>query len=152
MTSAVTAPDTNTTGRSRSSVASSPDTSSSGIARTTRDSRQIDLVWRPQVDQGRATIQQERPGHRRCQQRLVDHARPYICPPAWRSRTNPRPALGRLAWSTHGLFTGDQWRALLTGGVQGPWITDAVLSRRRPAQAQIVPVAPLLAHVLGSRD
>ncbi|MGZ4305216.1 MAG: hypothetical protein ACXVSL_10160 [Solirubrobacteraceae bacterium] len=83
---------------------------------------------------------------------LVEHARPYICPPAWPSRTNPRPALGRFAWSTHGLFTEDQWRALLAGCVQATWITDAVLSRRRPARAQIVPVAPLLAHVLGSRD
>lgn len=52
--------------------------------------------------------------------------------------------------ATHGLFTGDRWRALLADGVQGIWITDTVLSRRRPAQAQIVPVAPLLAAVLGA--
>ena len=50
--------------------------------------------------------------------------------------------------ATHGLFTGDRWRALLADGVQEIWITDAVLSRRRPAQAQVVPLAPLLAHVL----
>jgi ribose-phosphate pyrophosphokinase len=54
--------------------------------------------------------------------------------------------------ATHGLFTGDRWRALLADGVQGIWMTDTVLSRRRPAHAQIVSVAPLLAPVLeGSR-
>ncbi|MGZ4187937.1 MAG: ribose-phosphate diphosphokinase, partial [Solirubrobacteraceae bacterium] len=50
--------------------------------------------------------------------------------------------------ATHGLFTGDRWRALLTAGVHGIWITDTVLSRRRPAQAHVAPVAPLLAPVL----
>ena len=55
--------------------------------------------------------------------------------------------------ATHGLFTGDYWRALLSEGVQQLWITDTVLSRRRPGQAQIVPVAALLAPVLaGSTD
>ncbi len=48
---------------------------------------------------------------------------------------------------THGLFTGEQWRALISAGVQ-IWITDTVLSRRRPARARVVPVAPLLAPVL----
>jgi ribose-phosphate pyrophosphokinase len=50
--------------------------------------------------------------------------------------------------ATHGLFTGDRWRALLAGGVQEIWITDAVLSRRRPPQAHVVATAPLLAAVL----
>jgi ribose-phosphate pyrophosphokinase len=53
--------------------------------------------------------------------------------------------------ATHGLFTGDRWRALLADGVQGIWITDTVLSRRRPAQVRVVPVAPLLAAVLEGR-
>ena len=34
--------------------------------------------------------------------------------------------------ATHGLFTGEQWRALFSEGVQEIWITDTVLSRRRP--------------------
>jgi ribose-phosphate pyrophosphokinase len=50
--------------------------------------------------------------------------------------------------ATHGLFTGERWRAVLSGGVREMWITDTVLSRRRPPQARIVPVAPLLAAVL----
>jgi len=50
--------------------------------------------------------------------------------------------------ATHGLFTGKRWRGLLSEGVQEVWITDTVLSRRRPRQAQIVSVAPLLAPVL----
>ena len=50
--------------------------------------------------------------------------------------------------ATHGLFTGERWRALFSEGVQEVWITDTVLSRRRPPQAHIVPVAPLLARVL----
>ena len=50
--------------------------------------------------------------------------------------------------ATHGLFTGERWRALLSEGVQQIWITDTVLSRRRPPEAQVVPVAPLLAPVL----
>jgi ribose-phosphate pyrophosphokinase len=54
---------------------------------------------------------------------------------------------------THGLFTGERWRALLAEGVREVWITDTVLSRRRPRQAHIVSVAPLLARVLeGSCD
>ena len=47
--------------------------------------------------------------------------------------------------ATHGLFTGERWRALLSEGVEEIWITDTVLSRRRPSEAHIVPVAPLLA-------
>jgi len=50
--------------------------------------------------------------------------------------------------ATHGLFTGDRWRALLADGVQEIWITDGVLSRRRPPQAHVVTIAPLLAAVL----
>jgi ribose-phosphate pyrophosphokinase len=50
--------------------------------------------------------------------------------------------------ATHGLFTGQGWRALLAEGVQEVWITDTVLSRRRPPQARVVSVAPLLAPVL----
>ena len=50
--------------------------------------------------------------------------------------------------ATHGLFTGEHWRALLSEGVARIWITDTVLSRRRPGQARVVPVAPLLAPVL----
>ena len=50
--------------------------------------------------------------------------------------------------ATHGLFTGNRWRALLSEGVREIWITDTVLSRRRPPQAHVVAVAPLLAPVL----
>jgi ribose-phosphate pyrophosphokinase len=53
--------------------------------------------------------------------------------------------------ATHGLFTGDRWRALLAEGVQTIVITDTVRSRRRPVQAQVTPVAPLLAAVLAGR-
>ena len=53
---------------------------------------------------------------------------------------------------THGLFTGTRWRALLSEGVRQMWITDTVLSRRRPARAQVVRVAPLLAPVLEGSD
>jgi hypothetical protein len=49
--------------------------------------------------------------------------------------------------ATHGLCTGEHWRALIAAGVQ-IWITDTVLSRRRPGQARVVPVAALLAPVL----
>jgi hypothetical protein len=52
---------------------------------------------------------------------------------------------------THGLFTGDRWRALLAEGVQTIVITDTVRSRRRPVQAQVTPVAPLPAAVLAGR-
>jgi len=55
--------------------------------------------------------------------------------------------------ATHGLFTGERWRSLFSAGVQEVWTTDTVRSRRRPSQARIVPVAPLLAPVLeGSGD
>jgi ribose-phosphate pyrophosphokinase len=50
--------------------------------------------------------------------------------------------------ATHGLFTGERWRAIFHEGVRQVWITDTVLSRRRPRQAHIVPVAPLFAPVL----
>jgi ribose-phosphate pyrophosphokinase len=50
--------------------------------------------------------------------------------------------------ATHGLFTGDRWRALSRYGVHRIFITDTVLSRRRPEQAQVVPVAPLFAPLL----
>lgn len=51
--------------------------------------------------------------------------------------------------TTHALFTGEGWRVLLREGVR-LWITDTVLSRRRPPEAAVVPVAPLLASVLGA--
>jgi ribose-phosphate pyrophosphokinase len=54
--------------------------------------------------------------------------------------------------ATHGLFTGDRWQALFAEGVREILITDTVLSRRRSAQVQIVPVAPLLAPVLEGRE
>jgi ribose-phosphate pyrophosphokinase len=50
--------------------------------------------------------------------------------------------------ATHGLFTGERWRALFSEGVHEVWITDTVLSRRRPPRVHIVPVAPLLGRVL----
>jgi len=53
--------------------------------------------------------------------------------------------------ATHGLFTGDAWRALVPDA-ERLWITDTVLSRRRPTQAEVVPVAPLLAHALSASD
>jgi len=59
--------------------------------------------------------------------------------------------IGVLA--THGLFTGERWRGLFREGVTRLWITDSVLSRRQPPEAELVPVAPLLAPVLtGSTD
>jgi len=57
--------------------------------------------------------------------------------------------------ATHGLFTDERWRALFAAdvGVTRLWITDSVLSRRRPPEAELVPVGPLLAPVLaGSTD
>ena len=54
--------------------------------------------------------------------------------------------------ATHGLFTGERWRGLFREGVSRLWITDSVLSRRRPPQAELVPVAPLLASVLAGPD
>jgi ribose-phosphate pyrophosphokinase len=53
--------------------------------------------------------------------------------------------------ATHGLFTGDRWRALLAEGVREIWITDTVLSRRRPPHAEVVSVGSLLAPVLEGR-
>lgn len=50
--------------------------------------------------------------------------------------------------TTHALFTGADWRVLPHEGVQRLWITDTVLSRRRPPTAEVVPIAPLLASVL----
>jgi ribose-phosphate pyrophosphokinase len=49
---------------------------------------------------------------------------------------------------THGLFTGDQWHQLLDEGVNDIWMTDTVVSRRRPPHAEVVPVAPLLTPLL----
>jgi ribose-phosphate pyrophosphokinase len=46
--------------------------------------------------------------------------------------------------ATHGLFTGERWRGLFPEAVQELWITDTVLSRRRPAQTHIVSIASLL--------
>lgn len=57
--------------------------------------------------------------------------------------------IGVLA--THGLFTGERWRTVLSEEVQEIWISDTVLSRRRPPQAHVVPVAPLLAPTLAVR-
>jgi ribose-phosphate pyrophosphokinase len=53
--------------------------------------------------------------------------------------------------ATHGLFSGELWRLLLSNGVRELWITDTVLSGRRPAEAHVVPVAPQLAPVLERR-
>ena len=50
--------------------------------------------------------------------------------------------------ATHGLFTGECWHTLLRHRAQRCWITDTVLSRRRPPEAEVVPVASLLAPVL----
>jgi ribose-phosphate pyrophosphokinase len=50
--------------------------------------------------------------------------------------------------ATHGLFTGECWRALLADGIEDIWITDTVLSGRRPKKTRIVPVAPLLVPFL----
>lgn len=54
--------------------------------------------------------------------------------------------LGVLA--SHGVFTGQAWRALFDLGVERLWITDTVLARTRPSRAEVVAVAPLLAPVL----
>jgi ribose-phosphate pyrophosphokinase len=54
--------------------------------------------------------------------------------------------------ATHGLFTGDRWRALFSEGVQEIWITDTVLSRRRPPQTHVVSIAPLLAAALNGNQ
>jgi ribose-phosphate pyrophosphokinase len=42
--------------------------------------------------------------------------------------------------ATHGLFSGERSRALFAEGVRRMWVTDTVLSRRRPPQAQVVPL------------
>jgi ribose-phosphate pyrophosphokinase len=49
---------------------------------------------------------------------------------------------------THGLFTGARWRSLLSDGCRPIWITDTVLSRRRPPEAVVVPIAALLTSEL----
>jgi len=49
---------------------------------------------------------------------------------------------------THGQFTGDAWRAMFGLGVRRLWLTDTVLVRRRPAEAAVVAVAPLLSPAL----
>ncbi len=54
----------------------------------------------------------------------------------------------RSSGPTRALFTGDRWRAMLSMGVAQIWITDTVLSRRRTAQAQAVPIVSLLVPVL----
>lgn len=54
--------------------------------------------------------------------------------------------------ATHGLFTGEHWRALVSEGVEQMWIGDTVLSRRRPPHATVVPVAPLLSALEGIGD
>ncbi len=51
---------------------------------------------------------------------------------------------------THGLFTGDCGQALRAEGVRDVWVTDTVLSRRRPPDVRIVATAPLLADALES--
>ncbi|MGZ6670727.1 MAG: ribose-phosphate diphosphokinase [Solirubrobacteraceae bacterium] len=50
--------------------------------------------------------------------------------------------------ATHALFTGQDWRAMFDEGVRALWITDTILSPRRPHEAHIVPVAPLLMPTL----
>jgi ribose-phosphate pyrophosphokinase len=64
---------------------------------------------------------------------------------SWQLREAGASQIGVMA--THGLFTGEHWRPLIAARVQ-IWITDTVLSRRRPGQARVVPVAALLAPVL----
>jgi len=48
---------------------------------------------------------------------------------------------------THGLFTDPAADLLRRAGVEAVWVTDSVLSRRRPTTAQVVPLAPLFAPV-----
>ena len=52
--------------------------------------------------------------------------------------------------ATHALFTGQDWHAMFDEGVQALWITDTILSPRRPRESHIVPVAPLLMPALAS--
>jgi len=49
---------------------------------------------------------------------------------------------------THGLFTGDQWHRLRNEGVREIWMTDTVMSRRRPPNAEVIPIGALLAPLL----
>ena len=49
---------------------------------------------------------------------------------------------------THGLFAGERWRVLPDEGMERIWVTDTVPARSRPADVEVVPVAPLLAPVL----
>ncbi len=51
---------------------------------------------------------------------------------------------------THGLFTDGCGEALRAEGVRDIWVTDTVLSRRRPPEVRIVATAPLLADALAS--
>ena len=53
---------------------------------------------------------------------------------------------------THGLFTGEAWREMFALGVTRLWITDTVLSHRRPASATVVPVFPLLGPLVQVRE
>ena len=53
---------------------------------------------------------------------------------------------------THGVLTGDAWRALPSVGVRRLWMTDTIPGRgRRAPHAGIVPIAPLLAPLLQER-
>ena len=49
---------------------------------------------------------------------------------------------------THGLFTGNPWPALKRAGVGRIWMTDSILPRSRPAVAEVVPLAGILAPLL----
>ena len=54
---------------------------------------------------------------------------------------------------THGVLTGDAWRALPVVGVRRLWMTDTVTSAgRRAACADVVPIAPVLAPRLRGGD
>ena len=52
------------------------------------------------------------------------------------------------AIATHALFTGECSRVLRGERVQRLWITDTVLSRRRPPDVEVVPIGQLIAPVL----
>jgi hypothetical protein len=41
--------------------------------------------------------------------------------------------------ATHALFTGQDWRAMFGEGVRRLWITDTILSRRRPHEPRTFP-------------
>jgi len=53
---------------------------------------------------------------------------------------------------THGLYTGDTWREMFALGVTRVWITDTVLSRKRPDPTTVVPVSPLLGALLRGQE